>query len=88
MALTKPNTNQVEPHPDARKHKYFSFAKSIIRIVYIKTCKNIADIMTKQSAGPQFAQQQYRDFTLGRIDVIAAVIAAVAEIRRKIRICV
>ena len=33
MALTKPNTNQVEPHPDARKHKYFSFAKSIIRIV-------------------------------------------------------
>jgi hypothetical protein len=58
--------------------------KSIIRIVYIKTCKNIADIMTKQSAGPQFAQ--HRDFTLGRIDVIAAVIAAVAEIRRKIRI--
>jgi hypothetical protein len=33
MALTKPNTNQVEPHPDARKHKYFSFAKSAIRIV-------------------------------------------------------
>ncbi len=53
-------------------------------MVYIKTCKNIADIMTKQSAGPQFAQ--HRDSTLGRIDVIAAVIAAVAEIRRKIRI--
>jgi hypothetical protein len=40
--------------------------------------------MTKQSAGPQFVQ--HRDLTLGRIDVIAAVIAAVAEIRRKIRI--
>ena len=33
MALTKPNTNQVEKHPDAKKHKYFSFAKSAIRIV-------------------------------------------------------
>ncbi len=52
--------------------------KSIIGIVYIKTCKNIADIMTKQSAGPQFAQ--HVDFTLGRIDIIAAVIAAIAEI--------
>jgi hypothetical protein len=36
--------------------------KSIIRIVYIKKCKNTANIMTKQSAGPQFAQ--HRDFTL------------------------
>ncbi len=52
--------------------------------MYIKTCKNIADIMTKQSAGPQFAQ--HRDFTIGRIGVIAAVIAAVAEIRHKIHI--
>ncbi len=58
--------------------------KSIIRSVYIKTCKNIADNMTKQSAGPQF--EQHRDFTLGRIAANAAVIAAVAEIRRKIRI--
>ena len=32
MALTKPNTNQVEKHPDAKKHKYMSFAKSVIRI--------------------------------------------------------
>jgi hypothetical protein len=40
--------------------------------------------MTKQSAGPQFAH--HHDFTLGRIDVIAAVVAAEAEIRRKIRI--
>ncbi len=55
-------------------------------MVYIKASKNIADIMTKQSAGPQLAQ--HCDFTLGRIDVIAAVIAAVAEIRRKIRISV
>jgi hypothetical protein len=58
--------------------------KSIIRIMYIKTCKNIADIMTKQSAGPQF--EQHLDFTLRRIDVIAAVIAAAAEIRHKIHI--
>jgi hypothetical protein len=56
----------------------------MIRIVYKKTCKNTADIMTKQSAGPQFAQ--HRDFTLGRIDVIVTVIADVVEIRRKIRI--
>jgi hypothetical protein len=40
--------------------------KSTIRIVYIKTCKNIADIMTKQSAGPQFVQ--HRDFTPTRKD--------------------
>lgn len=33
MALTKPNTKQIDPHPDARRHKYVSFAKSIIRIV-------------------------------------------------------
>jgi diketogulonate reductase-like aldo/keto reductase len=32
MALTKPNTNQVEKHPDAKKHKYVSFAKSAIRV--------------------------------------------------------
>jgi hypothetical protein len=32
MALTKPNTNQLEKHPDARKHKYVSFIKSAIRI--------------------------------------------------------
>jgi hypothetical protein len=53
-------------------------------IVYIKTCKNIADIMTKQSPGPQFVQ--HRDYALGAIDVITSVIAAVAQTRP--RICV
>ena len=33
MALTKPKTTQLENHPDARKHKYISFAKSGLRIV-------------------------------------------------------
>ena len=32
MALTKPKSNQVE-HPDARKHKVISFAKSGMRMV-------------------------------------------------------
>jgi hypothetical protein len=32
MALTKPNATQLESHPDARKHKYISFAKSGLRI--------------------------------------------------------
>ena len=50
----------------------------------IKTIKNIADIMTKQSAGPQFAH--YRDYALGFLDAINVVIAAVAEIFRRIRI--
>jgi hypothetical protein len=56
----------------------------IIMIVYIKTSKNIADIMTKQSPGAQFVQ--HRDYALGAIDAITSVIAAVAETRR--RICV
>ena len=32
MALTKPTPAQVT-HPDARKHKYISFAKSGLRII-------------------------------------------------------
>jgi hypothetical protein len=56
----------------------------IIMIVYIKTCKNIADIMTMQSPGPQFGQ--HCDYALGAFDAITSVIAAVAENRR--RICV
>jgi hypothetical protein len=42
--------------------------------------------MTKQSAGPQFAQ--HRDYALGLHDAINIVIAAVAEILRWIHICV
>ena len=33
MALTKPKTNQIERHPDARKHRAISFVKSALRIV-------------------------------------------------------
>ena len=33
MALTKPKTTQLEQHPDAKKHKAISLAKSIIRLV-------------------------------------------------------
>jgi hypothetical protein len=58
--------------------------RKIILIEYIKTIKNIADIMTKQSAGPQFAQ--HRDYALGFLDGINVVIAAFAEIFRRIRI--
>jgi hypothetical protein len=54
----------------------------IIMIVYIKTSKNIADIMTKQSPGLQFVQ--HRDYALGAIAAITSVIAAVAETRRRI----
>jgi hypothetical protein len=32
MALTKPKTTQLEQHPDAKKHKVISFAKSALRI--------------------------------------------------------
>jgi hypothetical protein len=57
--------------------------RGIIMITYIVTSKNIADIMTKQSAGPQFAQ--HRDYCLGIIDAVTAVIAALAWVWRRIR---
>jgi hypothetical protein len=57
--------------------------RKIILISYIKTSKNIADIMTKQSAGPQFAQ--HRDYALGYLDVINTGVAAHAEVWRRIR---
>ncbi len=47
-----------------------------IMITYIMTSNNIADIVTKQSAGPQFAQ--HRDFALGVIDAVTAVTAELA----------
>jgi hypothetical protein len=62
--------------------------RGIIMIAYIKTCKNIADIMTKQSVAPQFTQ--HRDYTLGIIDAINTVVAELAITHgwRKIRFCV
>ncbi len=56
----------------------------VTMIAYIKTIKNIADILTKQLAGPQLAQ--YRDYALGIHDTINIVTAAVAEIL--CRICI
>ena len=38
----------------------------IVLLVYIKTCKNLADIMTKQSTGPQFLLE----YALGNINAI------------------
>ena len=57
--------------------------RGIIMITYIKTNKNITDIMTKQSAGPQLAQ--HRDYALGIIDAITTVIAAFARVWRRLR---
>ena len=47
----------------------------IVLLVYIKTCKNLADIMTKQSTGLQF--RQYRDYALGYIDAIVVAHAGI-----------
>ena len=58
----------------------------IILLVYIKTGKNISDIMTKQSPGPQFIQ--HRNYTLGMIDVITDATSNVAVIWRRIRVTV
>ena len=60
--------------------------RKIILLVYIKTGKNISDIMTKQSPGPQFIQ--HRNYTLGMIDVIADATSNVAVIWRRIRVTV
>ncbi len=54
-----------------------SVQQKIIMITYIKTKKNIADIMTKQSAGPQFAQN--RDYALGIIDVVLGIINVIQQ---------
>ncbi len=57
--------------------------RKIIMIVHIQISKNIADIMTKQSAGSQLAQ--HRDYA-GIIDFVQHCVAA--EILRQICICV
>jgi hypothetical protein len=56
--------------------------RKIIMISYIKTSKNIADIMTKQPAGPQFVQ--HRDYALGYLDAINTGVAAHAEVWRRL----
>jgi hypothetical protein len=57
--------------------------RGIIMVTYFKTSKNITDIMTKQSAGSQFAQ--HHDYALGIIDAITTVIAAFARVWRRLR---
>ncbi len=59
--------------------------RKIIIMTYIKKNKNIADTMTKKSAGPQFAQ--HRDYALGIIDVIQQCVEAAAVILRGIHTC-
>ena len=57
----------------------------IVLLVYIKTCKNLADIMTKQSTGPQF--RQHRDYALGFIDVIVvAHVGIILQRRLRVRV--
>ncbi len=55
----------------------------IIRLTYVATRKNVSDIMTKQSNGPQF--KAHRDFVLGYADDVAASapFAGVAVRRRR-----
>ena len=54
--------------------------RKITMISYIKTNENIADIMTKQSAGPQLVQ--HRNYALGKIDIFQQCVAAAAVILR------
>ena len=42
--------------------------RKVILLAYIRTAQNIADIMTKQSQGPQF--RVHRDYSLGLIDTL------------------
>jgi hypothetical protein len=60
--------------------------RQIIMISYIKTNKNVANIMTKQSAGPQLVQ--HLDYALEIIDIIQQCVAATAAMLRRIRTCV
>ena len=59
--------------------------RKIVRISYVATRKNISDMMTKQSVGPQFIS--HRDFTLGYVDSFAGVdtFAGTALFRRSRR---
>jgi hypothetical protein len=54
-----------------------------IRLTYVATRKNVADMMPKQSNGPQF--KTHRDFVLGYDDDVAAFapLAGVAVRRRR-----
>ena len=45
--------------------------RKIVRISYVATRKNISDMMTKQSSGPQFIS--HREFSLGYVNTFAGV---------------
>ena len=55
--------------------------RKIIMISYIKTSKNIADIMTKQSAGPQFVR--HHDYAQGYLDFFRRIHQTEIEISRQ-----
>ena len=61
--------------------------RKIVRLSYINTHKNISDMMTKQSSGPQF--KAHRDFVMGYTDVVshsASASFAVRVRRRTVRL--
>ena len=58
----------------------------IIRLTYVATRKNVSDMMTKQSNGPQF--KAHRDFVLGYADdVVASAPFSGVAVRRRRRGC-
>ena len=60
--------------------------RKIVSISYVTARKNISDMMTKQSVGPQFIS--HRDFTLGYVDSFPGVdtFAGTALFRRSRRV--
>jgi hypothetical protein len=56
-----------------------------VKVCVLQECdvQEHSDVMTKQLAGPRFAQ--HRDHALGIIDAVTAVIAALAWVWRRIR---
>ena len=62
--------------------------RKIVRLSYINTHKNISDMMTKQSSGPQF--KAHRDFVMGYTDIVvshsASASFAVRVRRRTVRL--
>ena len=62
------------------------FQRRLIRLTYVATRKNISDMMTKQSTGPQF--KAHRDFALGYADDVgfAGAFTGISIRRRRRRV--
>ncbi len=87
IATGKDFTHEIVKHVTAKvQFLQECVQRRIIMMAYIKTCKNIADTMTKQSVAHQFTQ--HRDYALGIIDTINHTVVAELAIThgwRKIR---